>query len=56
MMDIFQKVDDGERTVPRIRALGAQPSEGGEARPKVELGRRRLQRSRKSETGIRQCG
>src|SRR6267378_3383107 len=34
MMAIFQKVDDGERTVPRIRAL---MREGGEARPKVEL-------------------
>jgi len=34
MMAILQKVDDGERTVPRIRAL---MREGGEARPKVEL-------------------
>ena len=34
MVHLPKKVDDGERTVPRIRAL---MREGGEARPKVEL-------------------
>jgi hypothetical protein len=37
MMAIFQKVDDGERNGSPHPRPDAQPREGGEARPKVEL-------------------